>query len=278
MAKRGRKKSTGKSRGYKSRKPSVDVDIAMMRPEYEKFRAVAESEFKSPYRADIWCNYRLESDEPSKLTDFSLPQVSRRHFEEFPYSSPFFPLIKIRDERTLFIEFPKERSFNQSIWIDVFPLDSLPPFADKRQNRIFETARLFFAATVHPEIIRDALKNNAPLPVDGDVLQNFIELPYKQRGILLEELLAENFSASEHVGDMREWCLVQRFRSYRSKDFQDIVYLPFETVELPAPAGYDSVLTDFYGDWRTPEKHSSHAAEYSADISWTEYLQKTTGK
>ena len=30
MAKRGRKKSTGKSRGYKSRKPSIDVDIAMI--------------------------------------------------------------------------------------------------------------------------------------------------------------------------------------------------------------------------------------------------------
>ena len=30
LAKRGRKKSTGKSRGYKSRKPSIDVDIAMI--------------------------------------------------------------------------------------------------------------------------------------------------------------------------------------------------------------------------------------------------------
>ena len=250
-----------------------DADVAMLRPDYEKFRAIVESEIKPPYLADVWYNYRLEIDEPSARTDFSLPMITRKQFEEYPTAAPLFPLIKIRDSRTLFVEFPGEKSVHQSIWLDVFPLDSLPPFANKQRQLDFEAAQMFFIATVHPEIIRDAMQRNVPLAVEYDLLQDFMRLPYKERGLLLEELLAENYSASEHVGDMRDWCVMQGKKFYQLKDFRDVTYLPFEKVELPAPIGYESVLTDFYGDWRSPRMYWPHVTDCSTDISWEEYLK-----
>lgn len=255
-----------------------DVDVAMLRPDYEKFRKIVESEIEPPYQADIWYNYRLEIDEPSELTDNSLPLISDKHHKKYLHGHPLFPNIKIRDKRTLFIEFPEDRTFDQCVWLDIFPLDSLPPFAEKHQQVDFEKAKVFFTATVHPEMIKETLQNKQSLVVDEKTLQNFMKLPYKQRGIKFEEFLAEKFFMSEHVGDLRGWSILSSKKFYQSKDFREVTYLPFEKTELPAPVNYESVLTDFYGDWRTPVKTHTHASIYSTNISWEEYLQQTPAK
>ena len=67
-----------------------DADVAMLRPDYEKFRAIVESEIKPPYLADVWYNYRLEIDEPSARTNFSLPMITRKPFEEYPTAAHNF--------------------------------------------------------------------------------------------------------------------------------------------------------------------------------------------
>ena len=253
-----------------------DVDVVMMRPEYEKFRKIVAAEIKSPYVVDFWYDYRLESDEPSALTDLSLPIISNAQHKKFPFGAPFFPLIKLKDKRTLFVEFPELKTVQQNIWLDIFPLDSLPPFTDRQRAINFEIERIIFIATVHPEIIKDALQKGQKLVVDHDKLREFMRLPYKQRCLQLEELLAKNFFLSERVGDLREWCIIQKRRSYQLKDFRDVAYLPFEKITVPAPAGYESVLTDFYGDWRKCVIYPPHNFIYSADISWEEYLSQSS--
>ena len=256
-----------------------DVDVLMLRPEYEKFRRIVASEIKSPYLLDAWYNYRREDDEPSELTDMSLPLITNEYFQKYyPICFPFFPIIKIRDTRTFFSEYPGENSIHQGIFLDVFPLDVLPPFAEDEDKTKFEVARVIYAATVNPQIIRNAMEKNEDLIVEYDSLQKFIKLPYKQRALRLENLLAKHFFPTEHVGDMRDWCIVQGRKFYQLKDFSDVTYLPFEKTELPAPVGYDSILTDFYGNWRKPVITNGHARFYSAEISWDEYKQKTALK
>lgn len=256
-----------------------DVDVVMLRPEYEKFRRIIASEIKPPYLLDIWYNYRREDDEPSELTDMSLPLITNKHFQTYyPICFPFFPLIKIRDTRTFMLEHPGVNNVHQSIFLDVFPLDVLPPFVEEQQRTNFEIARVIYAATINPNLIRDAMQKNQRLLVDYDSLKKFIKLPYKQRGMQLENLLAKNFFQTERIGDMRDWCIIQKRKFYHLKDFSDVTYLPFEKTELPAPVGYDSVLTDFYGDWRKPVIESAHSRFYSTEISWDEYFQKTALK
>lgn len=250
-----------------------DVDIVMFRPDFEKFKKVAVSEIKSPYHLDIWYNYRLEIDEFSELTDDSLPLLSRKFHKNRPWA-PFHPIIKIRDKRTLLPAFLNHDTYNQGIWIDLFALDSLPPFTKKQQRQNFDYIRTLFMAATHPEMIEYALQKNQRFIIDNDTLRNFMSLPYKQRCMQVEELLAENFFMSEHLGHMRDWCIDQNQRFYHSKDYQEVIYLPFEKIEIPVPVGYDSILTDFYGDWRTLVVYKSHTEIYSADISWDEYLQK----
>ena len=57
--------------------------------------------------------------------------------------------------------------------------------------------------------------------------------------------------------------------------FRETIYLPFETIELPAPVDYDKVLTACYGDWRVPVRSARDelAGVYSADIPYRECLK-----
>ena len=252
-----------------------DVDVAMLRPDYEKFRQIVAQEVKPPFSHECWYDYRLETDAPSDLTDKSLPLLTAEQIKKFPVHAPFFPLIKIRDDRTLFLEFPDRRNLKQGIWLDVFPLDPLPPFADVQRQKIFQAARIMFIATTHPEMIRASMEKNQPLGFDYEFLRKFIALPYKQRGLSLEKFLADNFYPTERIGDLRDWAIVQGKKFYNLKDFSDVTYLPFERIQVPAPINYDGVLTTFYGDWRTLKIYPSHVKIYSADISYTEYFRTT---
>ena len=54
--------------------------------------------------------------------------------------------------------------------------------------------------------------------------------------------------------------------------------MPFEKIEVPAPAGYESVLTANYGDWRELIKYPAHILDYSADISSEEYFKTRSSK
>ena len=130
-----------------------DVDVAMFRPDYEKFQAIAAEEVKAPYFLDIWWNYRLES-EGASLNDaegeFQFITVeqekacgSHRWFTQWPS-------IRLRDSRTTMLEFPDKNFINQGIWIDIFPLDPVPPFAEKKHELLFDAERfLLLAVATH---------------------------------------------------------------------------------------------------------------------------------
>ena len=254
-----------------------DVDVAMLRPEYEKLRHIIAREVKPPFSVEFWHDFRLETDEPSELADEKLPLISAEQIKKYPVHAPFFPLMKIRDERTLFLEFPKRRNTNQGIWLDIFPLDPLPPFAEKKHQLLFEAERILFTATMHPKLIRKLMEKNQPLGFDYDYLREHMSLPYKQRGMRLEDFLAKNHFQSEHVGDLRDWCILKGHKFYNAKDFEDVEYLPFEKIEVPAPKNFDGVLTTFYGDWHKLVITPPHVKTYSADISCEDYYTRTAG-
>lgn len=61
--------------------------------------------------------------------------------------------------------------------------------------------------------------------------------------------------------------------TYALKDFSDVNYLPFEQIELPAPIGWENILTARYGDWRKMIYTPPHVLNYSTDISSKNYFK-----
>ena len=252
-----------------------DVDLAMLRPDYNKFIKIAAEEIKYPYFLDNCYNNRLESDEtPDTLTN--LPYINREQ-EAFYFRNTFpsFPVLKIRDSRTTMIEFPDRKDTNQGVWIDVFPYDVVPPFTDEKHKSDFAVMREIMLATFRAEFMRKVISENKKTLLSYDELKKFLKLPFRQRGIYFDNFAEKKFFHSEKIGEIRSYGLTQGGWSYDAKDFDEIVYLPFEGIELPAPSGWDNVLRSQYGDWQKPIFSPGHTREffYSADIPYTEYFR-----
>lgn len=229
-----------------------DLDLAMFRPDYEKFKQVAPLELKPEFYFDLWCNYVREG-EPNP-NDY--PTITNEQLAKYPWL-PFSPFLKIRDKRTTFLKYPECENLIQSIWIDVFPLDPVPPFNNAEHQKIFE---------------RGEELRLAALSLESD------EKPFHERALEYEQYLADNYFDSEYVCFITFYSLpegkpVRISKPFARKFYETTVFLPFENLTLPAPGEYDKFLQNRYnGDWRTPVRTHSHAEVYSADISYKEYF------
>ena len=86
----------------------------------------------------------------------------------------------------------------------------------------------------------------------------------------------QNFSQSEYFGQLRGFSIDNNkiYSPYALKDIKETVYLPFEKIELPAPAGFENCLTAQYGDWRKLIFRAPHTPSFSADVSYKDFFDK----
>ena len=95
-----------------------------------------------------------------------------------------------------------------------------------------------------------------------------------QRMVTFENFMAKNFFESEYVDQFQSCLILNWNRINKSKFYNDIVLLPFENINLPAPAHYNEILTKDYGDYHKMVITRSHTNVYSVDISYIDYLKK----
>ena len=184
-------------------------------------------------------------------------------------------MMRMIDQRTTMLQFDARKKLYTGIWLDIFPLDSVTPFSDESQAANFEAARELLIATVYPQNIKNAIENNHRLLVSTKELNEFIKKSYRQKGILFDDFMAKTFHLSGNVSLISYYCFPANPppASHEVKNFDKTVYLPFENIELPAPANWKDCLTSQYGDWRKMIFTHNHASEYSADIPYQEYCR-----
>lgn len=256
-----------------------DIDVVMFRPDYEKFKSIIEDELKgqSKYHMWYWFNYRLETDtEAAKKVEPNLPLISKEQADKYPGWAPLNPLIRLIDSDTTYIMHDTRKNVFYATFLDVFCLDPCPPLPNENNMRNFAAGRELILATVLPEIMRKAIAANQKFFIPHDNLLKFLDLPFKQRALQYEAFLLRNFTRTPHISEMKYHSTNGKRITLKTADFDNIVYLPFENIELPAPANYDSVLTDFYGDWHKMIITHTHAQEYSTDVPYKEYFAKSS--
>ena len=254
-----------------------DIDIAMFRPDYEKFKLIIEDELKnqSNYHMWYWFNYRLESDsKAAQQVEPNLPLISREQANMYPGWAPLHPVIRLIDAQTTYLPFDTRENVFYGIWLDVFCLDPCPPFADEKLSVNFEIERELLLATVYPEQMKAAIMKGKDFLISRDELLEFIDLPYKRRVLQYEAFAAINFVKTPYIGEMKYHSLNDRKIVYSTEDFEEIVYLPFENIKVPAPAGYKRVLSDYFGDWQKKIITHSHARDYSVTMPYSEYYRE----
>ena len=202
-----------------------DIDVVMFRDDYEKFQAIAPEEFHEPY------------------------------FYQNTYTDRvMWPLSKIRDSRTTAVE-PQflhlGSSFHQGIFIDIFPLDSVKDGINSQFKTIEQIQQLLWSSIVNPKVIIKAMEEGQKLYLATDFLISFLQKNVQEKFKIFESFNRSCLGQSQKVNYLIDEMYPDEIscKSVKKEWFRDIVYLPFEYLQIPAPAEYDKILTQCYGDY-----------------------------
>ena len=209
-----------------------DIDVYMLRPDYDRFVELA-SEFEHPY-----------------FLQTSLTEKNLLHMH-----------AKIRNTLTTgATKKEAKRDINNGLFIDIFPLDGvcpgkLPDYIQRVKNTFYRKCFVAFNNMHDPSVSFKAAGFKGKLKY----IQHFVlaKLFARDKEKLFRKY--DNNLKKYSVPGTKVWgnrtlvfpCPKSR-RPY--EDWQDIITLPFEFTEIPAPAAYDSMLRQQYGDYmKIPE-------------------------
>lgn len=232
-----------------------DIDLMMFRDQYEKLCKIAPIEFKHPYFFQ------------TQYTDFG---SLRGH-------------AQLRNSETtgiLKMELAAHYKFNQGIFIDIFPLDSViedPQLFDKQsqdahkyKNRCYYWAmwtKSRFCTSSNP--IKRFIKRSCLLflPHIFEICINKNYKKFEETCKRYNHLNTPMVSTLSFIFDNR-----QHFK-YR-EDYTHLIDMPFEFLKIPVGINYDHALTQRYGDYKTyVVGNSNHGgAILDPDKPYTEYL------
>lgn len=220
-----------------------DLDVVMLREDYERFMRVAEEDLDKD-------TYFLQ--------------------EEFTKHWPMY-FSKLRKNGTTCLEryIPRDPISHQGVYIDIFPCDNLAehPLVRKMQ---------YYAAKV---VIAKALDRRGYL-ANSTVKKCFIAmcrlLPIRPFRSLVKCAGKGN---STHVHTFLGGGSSYEKNIYPRIWFLEEQELPFEKGRFPVSAHYDALLTAVYGDYKTPlpegERNKKIHAEFvDLEHPYTRYLEQ----
>lgn len=215
-----------------------DVDIAMLRPDYDRFVKLAGTSLPSGY------SFHTAANTPGFAGTFS----------------------KIYKDGTVFQTAETlEAGCNQAIFIDIFPYDRVSENKEERKRQISNAKkwqRLSYlyhskTITVPDKGILGAIERTA-----CKVAHYFVRALYKPDQIIanFNRSIDRNPCASPADAEY-----VQLSAPYVIPISGSMLYppvrVPFEGHPMPVPAKYNEYLTAWYGDWRklpTPDNRHTH--------------------
>jgi lipopolysaccharide cholinephosphotransferase len=232
-----------------------DIDMLMFRDDYEKLCKVAKKEFKNPYFFQ---------------TEYSDPGSLRGH-------------AQLRNSDTTGIlksEVDYKFSYNQGIFIDIFPWDNMIEDKDKWDKQKASIVRyrnlsLNFArvSTRYIDIGKPFnRKIKKILYICGrNIFKIFARLFYKK--FEKQVRMYDNTDCSQ-VAPISFY--VDSFPRYR-EDFNMVKYVPFESILIPIGSGYDRLLKLRFGDYMKMVNESSGHGNviFDTNISYKEYMSRT---
>lgn len=200
-----------------------DMDVAMLREDYEKFCQVAPQALSSGYALQNW------------HTD---PQ----------YALPFG---KLRKRGTRCVEGKSPELKENGLYIDIYPLDSAPEDAAERERLSAKLLHLFriklMKSGYTPWVEEDHIVWKKRI---GYLSYRFMSFFVSQKWLISHyealvsavpenKLLYEQSALSKVNYFRRDWC-------------ETLTDYAFEDGYFPGPKDYDACLSELYGDYMTP--------------------------
>lgn len=203
-----------------------DMDIGMLREDYERFLEIAKKELPE--------HLFLQTFETDDKYDI--------------YQVP----CKIRYNGTILIEkgIAENSEMHNGVYIDVFPYDSLPKsnLAYKIQRSLsYNVLKSFIRIRETPDKL--SFKNKITFTFYKIVRTLF---PYKRRKKFFDFLVKWNDVNSPYMGYGLDTVWSEYI--YKKEDYFELTRLEFEGNHFYGPKNYDAILTQLYGDYMTLPK------------------------
>ena len=222
-----------------------DMDIGMPRADYDVLRAHPEW-FEAPY------------------------------FLQLPETDPgcFYASAKLRNSNTTaYTPFHVWQGINQGIMIDILPLD---PWVPEEGEPIYD--RIKAINIDNSNYMRRSIPDPDPVTKvraeswsGRDPMENIREI----------ERLAHSFEGREDATALSHTVSTvdaYHHNYFKKEDLAAIIRAPFEGFLLPIPAGYDSFLTQEYGDYMqlppVSERGTTHSMVMDPDTPYKEILKR----
>lgn len=233
-----------------------DIDVAMMREDYNRFIHIAKEELQEPF---VLNNVEDSCFHPLRVQNGFEIQYNQQFLERFHYCP--YPT-----------------------GIDIYVLDKLPADEETRalQFNIFNIIKVLSQYLdplfeTYGGVKTEEFDDSIP-----DTLNSIEELLHvkierdgnesKHLGHLASRVAAMyNDTDSDVVTRMAIWATDGQREMMPIQCFEQVTYMPFEHMLLPVPTGYDEILTRVYGDYMTPVKGGG-AHEYRHYLEYEEKL------
>lgn len=207
-----------------------DIDLAVKRPDYQRLIDILQKELPEGWRVSTPFNRETHRQFFSGVSNGTQLDLSKEHLAQY-YGCPFVATL------------------------DIFPLDYLPrdPGEEEVVRSLFTiiwTAVDLIKKEAAPEEIEQAVKD----------VEDYCGIPIDRSKNLRSELwkLANQLvmSYGEEDGDyLVQWCTYTNLMAkgiefkFNKEWYDEVVYLPFHNMMVPAPREYDEVLKVMFGDW-----------------------------
>lgn len=231
-----------------------DLDIGMLRADYDRFLEAAQKELRAPF---VLQNMWTEED------------------------CFFGGYARLRKSDTTGIQVKElGHKSNQGIWIDILPFDNCTMDErklQKKQNKIKRAYELLYASVYGRDCKRFGMLS--PWKWQFCRLAAILQ-PHQTLCRRLQE--AMKLYTEEETEDIAVFSGYGAPRVLRKADFQQTVLLEFAGRKLPAPVGYQNYLFMAWGKdyMKYPpeeERKPKHTGIFDPERPYGEYIQKLTG-
>lgn len=224
-----------------------DVDVALLREDYDKLCSLPNSSFSYPYF-------------------FQNAYTDKKYFMSYSRLR--------RSDTTGIITGNESIEYNNGIFIDIYPLDAVP------KNRAIYTWKRFFCNLYAGMARSKALYQNGNLSLKRKILYFLsLRMSYEECCIRHEKWCKKYNDRIDEVGLFYHSGLVKKY--HFNRHWADkIVKLRFEMMDVPAPYDYEHILQSVYGDYMSfppiEERGKWHDGQitYDPNVSYKEYLSR----
>ncbi len=236
-----------------------DIDLEMLREDYDRLCEIAPDEFQEPY---FW--QTVQTDPGYRMGHAKLR------------NSRTTALMERQISKSLFHS-------NQGIFIDILPMDNTPgdpQILTEQLDKAKKQLRSYRSLNQLDQNFQPS-KRNAFYRVGSYVAHFFVgKLHLARRAYDRFEETCREYQGKDCAYVTKLYNPKLKKKMYHKEDYAERIYLPYEFIEIPVMKNYDRYLTTMFGDYMTPVQEPTVHGDMIFDVEtpYTEFLSKNEEK